>query len=162
MLPAIVLVQAEANLDKWPPLRPLGLANQMKPGFLRRPISFERIAIDARANNIFPGRWPTPVPRDNVVQIQILPVKSFPAILASVLIPFEDVMPGELHLFLWKMIINHQQNNAWDTNPEGDGANRFRMRFLLGKIMPFAEAEGLKRAVRAIEDNLGMALKQQR
>src|SRR5204863_7837093 len=74
----------------------------------------------------------------------------------------KDVMPGELHLFLWKVIINHQQNNTRDTNPERDGANRFRMRFLLGKIMPFAEAEGLERAIRTIQDNLGMALKQQR
>ena len=36
------------------------------------------------------------------------------------------------------------------------------MRLLLGEAMPFSEAEGLERAIIAIEYNLGVALKQQR
>src|SRR5262245_54736166 len=70
-------------------------------------------------------------------------------------------MSRELHLFRRKMIIDHEQNDARHTNSERNSPDGFRMRFLLGKVMPFAEIESLKRPVRTIEDNLRMSLEKQ-
>src|SRR5947207_9324602 len=52
MFPTIMLVQAEMDLRKRTPLWPLGLADQMHSGLLRRAIGFESIAADARAHDI--------------------------------------------------------------------------------------------------------------
>src|SRR4029077_8408203 len=75
VLPAIVLMQAEVDLDKWPPLRPLRFANEMHPRLLRRAIRFERIALDAGANNVFPGRRPAAVARNNMIEIKIVAIE---------------------------------------------------------------------------------------
>ena len=102
-----MLVHAEANLDKRTPLRPLGFPNKMKTGFLRCAVSFQGIAIDARADNIFPRGRSTSIARNHVVQIQIFPFKSFAAILASILITLKNVVPGKLNLLLRHVIVNH-------------------------------------------------------
>src|SRR6185369_10859809 len=90
VLPTIVLMQAEVDLNKWTPLRPLRFANKMHPSLLRRAIGFERIALDARADNIFPRRRPAAVARNHVIEIQIIAVESLPAVLAHVLVPLKN------------------------------------------------------------------------
>ena len=107
MLPAIVLIQAELNLDERTPLRPLRLANQMHARFLWCPICFAGIALDTGANNIFPGRRPAPIPRDYVIQIQILAIEHATTILAGVLVPLENIVACKLDFFLRQMVINH-------------------------------------------------------
>ncbi len=57
--------------------------------------------------------------------------------------------------------LHHQENDPGHTDTEGNGAHRLRMWLLLRKIVPFGETKRLKRAVAAVEDNLGVALKQQ-
>jgi hypothetical protein len=39
-----------------------------------------------------------------MIQIQILPIKNLPAKLARILVPLENIVPRELHLFLWHAI----------------------------------------------------------
>src|SRR5580765_5043359 len=82
MLPAIVLVQAEVDLNKWTPLRPLRFANEMHSRLLRRAIGLERVALDAGADNVFPRRRSAAITWNDVIQIQIVAVESLPAILA--------------------------------------------------------------------------------
>ena len=67
MLPTIVTVQAEIDLHKRTPFRPLWFADKIESGFLRRAIGFLCIAFDARANNIFPRRRAPAVTRDDMV-----------------------------------------------------------------------------------------------
>jgi hypothetical protein len=53
MFPAIVLVQAEADLNEMDATSGrLGLRIKCNPGFLRSSIRFERVTIDTGANNI--------------------------------------------------------------------------------------------------------------
>ena len=47
MLPAIVVVKAQVDLDKRPPLRPLGFADEPHARFLRRAIGLLRVAPNA-------------------------------------------------------------------------------------------------------------------
>src|SRR5690349_25151159 len=100
MLPAIVQLEPEIDLHKGPPLRPLRLPDQMHPGFMRRPVRLDRIALDTRANDVFPCGWSSPVTGDDMIQVQVLAIKLVTAVLAGVLVPLEDVVPGKLDLFL--------------------------------------------------------------
>jgi len=161
MLPAIVLVQCKVDLDEWTPLRPLRLADEMHTGLLRCAVGFARIASNARANNIFPRGRTTPVARDDVIEVQFASIESFAAILAGVLVAFEDVMPCEFDLFLGQMVIDYKQDDAWDADPERDRMDALRVRFLLGEIVPLGEIVGLEGAILPIKDSLSVALKQQ-
>ena len=162
MFPAIVLVQREVDLHEWPPLRSFRFANQMHPGFLRRAVRLARVARDAGANNVFPCRRSAAISRSDVIQIQILPLESLSAVLADVFVALENVVPGELDLFLRKTVVKHEQNYTWHANSERYGVNAFGMRFLLGKVMPRTEIIRLKGAVVPIENNLRVALEQKR
>src|SRR5437016_2109851 len=151
VFPAIVLVKAELDLDKGTPLRRLRFENEVQTGILRGEIGLECIAADTRTDNVFPGSRPAPVARDDVVQIQVFAVENLAAILAGVLVALEDIVPGEFDFLLRHVIVNDQQNHSGDTDAERNGADRFRVRFLLREIMPFAEIVGLKRTIAAIE-----------
>ena len=129
MLPAIVLVQAEVDLNKWTPLRSLRFANQMHSGLLRRAIGFEGIALDARADDVFPRRWPTAVARNHVIEIQIIAIKRLTAILAHVLVAFENIVAREFDFLFRHPIEHHQQDDARNANAKRDGLDGFRMGF---------------------------------
>jgi hypothetical protein len=162
MFPAIVLIQAELDLHEWTPLRSLRLPNQMHSRFLRCAVRLKRIALDARAHDVLPGGRAAAIARNHVVQVQILPVEHPAAVLARILVALENVMAREFDLFLGEMIIDHQEDHARDADSEGNCPDRFRMRFLLGEIMPLGKAKGLEGAIGPIQDRLGMTLKEQR
>src|SRR5436309_8762538 len=67
MPPALMLGCRKRDLNKWTPLGSLRFADKMHMRFLRQPVAFARIARDARANHIFPGRGSTPFPRHHMV-----------------------------------------------------------------------------------------------
>jgi hypothetical protein len=161
MLPTVMTVQAEVNLHKGTPLGPLGLANEMDPGFLRSVIGFLGIALDAGANNVFPRGGAAAVARDDVVEIQILALENDTAILAGVFVALKDVVARELHLFLGHAIIHEEQDDARDADAKGDGGNGFLVRGAFGEIAPFGKIESAERTVLGVDDNLGVALKKQ-
>ena len=161
MFPAIVLVQAEIDLHERSPLRSLRFADQMHPGLLRGVVCFDRITLDAGANDILPGSWTSTVPWDDVIKIQILAVENAAAVLAGILVALENIVPGKLDLFLGQMVIDHKEDDPGDPDAKRDGGHRLRVGLLLGQIVPLGETEGLERTVDAIEDSLCMALKEQ-
>ena len=108
MLPAIVLVQAQMNLHEWPPLRTFGLADEVDACLLRSAIGLLRVTSDARADDVFPGRRAAPITRDHVIEIEFAAIEDLPAILAGILIPLKNVMPGKLNFFLGKPVKNHE------------------------------------------------------
>ena len=97
-----------------------------------------------------------------MVQVQIFAIENAAAILARVLVPLKNVVARKLDFLFRQMIEHDQQNHARHANAERDGADGFGMRFLSGEIMPFAEVVSPKRAIVAIEDRLGMPLKEKR
>src|SRR5437868_2676839 len=160
MLPTVVLVQSKVDLHEGTPLGPLGLANEMHSGFLRRPVCLACVARNAGANNVFPSRWPATVARNHVIEIQVFPLEDCAAVLAKVFIALENIMPCEFDFLLRQAVIENKQDYARHANPKRDRVNAFRMRLLFGKIMPFCEVVGLKRAVVTVEDDFCMALEQ--
>ena len=85
-----------------------------------------------------------------------------PAVLAHIIVPLENIMPGEFDLFLGHAIKHDQQNDPWNAELEGDGMNAFWMRLLLGKILPLVKTVSLEGAVLRPKNHLGMTFKEQR
>ena len=162
MLPTVVLIQAEADLDERTPLGPLGLADEVQAGLQRRAVGLARVAFDAGAHDVLPRGRAATVARKHVIQIQIPPVKDAPAILAGVLVALKNVVARELDFLFGQPVKGEQQNHLGDADFEGDGADAFRMRLLLGNVVPLVERISLKRPVSAIQHDLRMPLKQQR
>jgi len=162
VFPAVVVRHSKINLDERTPLGTFGLSNQMHAGFARGAVRFFGVTRDAGANDILPGRRTPAIARNDVVEIEVLSVASASAVLTSILVAFEDIMPGELHLFLRHVFVNQEQNHPGNANTKRNGADRFRMRFLLRNVLPLVEIVGLEGAVLPIEHNLGMTLDQQR
>ena len=161
MPPAIMLVQAETDLDERPPFRALGFAHETHSGFLRRAIGFARIALDAGADNVFPNRRPAAIARNHVIKVQIFAIKNIAAILAGIFIALKNVMAREFDFFLRQPVINEQQDDARHADAKGDGVNRFFVRRIFGKVAPFVKIESAERAVVAVDHDLRLALKKQ-
>ncbi len=85
MFPTVMPGEGEADLHKGTPLGPFWFADEMQAGLLRCAIGFTRIALDAGADNVFPGGRPAAVARHHVVEVQIFAVKNIAAVLAGVL-----------------------------------------------------------------------------
>jgi hypothetical protein len=148
MFPTLVLVHAEIDLYEWTPLGSLGFAHQMHPTFRWRMICFAGVAGDAGAHNVFPSRRPAAITRDYVVKIEVFSIENFAAILTGVVVPLENIVPGEFDFLFGKPVEHDQQDHPWDTYLERYGVDALRMGLLLGKILPLTETEGLEGAVR--------------
>ena len=161
MLPTVVVRECEIDLHERAPFRALGFADEMHARFLRSAIRFESVALDTRTNNVLPSGRSSAIPGQHMIQIQILSVARFAAVLAGVLIALENIVARELHLFLGDVIVDQQQYYTRDAQSKRNRADRFRVRVLGGQVLPLRKVEGLKRTVVAVKDSLRMTLKQQ-
>ena len=118
-----MLREREVDLNERPPFRALGLADKMHPGFLRSAIGLQGVALDTRADDIFPSSWPATIAWDDMVQIEIFAVAGCAAILAGILVALKNIVPGELHLLFGHMVVNEQQNDPGDPQAKGNGSN---------------------------------------
>jgi hypothetical protein len=118
VFPAIVVGDAEIDLDEWTPLRPFRLADQAQAGFVRRAVGLVRVALDAGANNVLPSGRSAAITRNYVVEVQVFALENLSAVLAGVLVPLEDIVPGELHLFLGHAVEQHQHDDAGHADAE--------------------------------------------
>ena len=161
MFPAIVLVQAEIDLDERTPFRPLRFADEVHAGLEGRTVALERIALDAGAHNVLPGGRATAVARDDVVEIQVFAVANAATVLAGVLVALENVVPGEFDFLFRQAVEGEQENHLGNAYLEGNGLDAFGLRFGLGQVMPVAEIKGLERAICAVQNGLGVSLEEQ-
>lgn len=99
VLPTIVIVQMDVDLDEWSPFRAFRFSDEVQASFKGSAIGFPRVAKDAGANDVFPSSGAAAIPGDNMIQIQVIPVKSSSTILACILVALKNVVPGEFHLF---------------------------------------------------------------
>ena len=152
MLPEVVLRGSKGNLDKRPPFRSLRFSDQAHVRFAWKPVAFARIARDARANHIFPGRRPAPVARDNVIQIKFAAIEEVAAVLAGVLVSLEYVVPGEFYFLLRKAIEHQQHDHPRDLDSEGNGRDHFMLGRVRRQIPPAFEIVSRK-VVRVVRRN---------
>jgi len=147
MLPAFLELEAEVHLDERPPSRSLWLPYEVHSGFLGGAIGLARVAFNARADNVFPRCRPSPIARNNMVKVQVFPIKNAPAILAGVLVALEDVVARELDLFLRQAIKHEQKNHLRDSDSERNCVDAGFTVAVAGKMPPLSETVRLKRAV---------------
>lgn len=101
MSPALVALHSQVKLDEGAPLRSLRFSNQVHARLARRVIGLPGVALDTGAHNVLPRGWASLVSWNYVIQVQVHPLKCLAAILASILVPDEDVVAGELHFLPW-------------------------------------------------------------
>lgn len=161
MFPALVMRDAEIDLDERPPFRALGFAHQVHSGLGRRFVGLASVAGNAGANNVLPSGRAATVARHDMVKIQVFTLEHFAAVLAGIPIPLKDVVAGEFDLFFWKPVKDSQQNDAGDADLEGDRVDAVRVGFLCGEVAPAMEIVGLESAVFIAEDDLSLAFEKQ-
>ena len=92
------------DLDERAPAGFLRLVEQPHAGLLGGAVAFTAVTGDTGANDIDPGGLTAAVAGDDVVEVEILAFKSFAAILAGVLVSFEDVLAGKFYVFFGKLV----------------------------------------------------------
>src|ERR1051326_3835077 len=99
MPPAFVLRRRKGHMQKRAPLRSLRFADQRHLRFLRQTISLSGVTRNAGADDVFPCGHPAAVTRDDMVEIEVVAVKSFSAVLADVFVPLEPIVSADFHFF---------------------------------------------------------------
>ena len=156
VLPEIVLRRGKRNLNKWPPLRPLGFTDQAHVRLARKPVAFARIARNTRANHVFPSRRPAPVTRHDMIQIKLAAIEQVSAVLAGVLVSLKHVVPGEFYFLLRKSVEHKQHDHPRNPDLKRNGRNHFMIGRVRGQIAPGFEIVRRK-IVRVIRrNNLGV------
>jgi hypothetical protein len=139
VLPEIVLWRGKRDLHKRAPFGPLWLADQAHVHLSRKPIALLGITGDARAHHVFPSGCPSAVARHHVIEIQVAPIKYLAAVLAGILVAFENVVPGKLNLLFRKPIENQEYDNAWNANLERNRSDYFMVGRARRNIAPAIE-----------------------
>jgi hypothetical protein len=162
MPPTLVMIpMIKGEMREWPPLGPFRSPDQSHPRFLWGLISFASVARNTRADDIFPRHLPAAITGHYMIEVQFPPFEEVAAILTGVLVALENVVPGELHLFLRHAVVEVQDNHLWETDAGPNGHDHFRLRLLLRKSRPTVEIMGPK-AVAVRVDDLSMALAKER
>ena len=118
MFPRIVARFAELEMQHRAPLRTLRLLQQMHPGLVRQTVPLPGIARDAGADHIFPSGLSSTVSWEDMVDIEMAPVKVNAAVLAGILIALKDIVPREFDLFLWQAVKEAKDNDPGDTDAQ--------------------------------------------
>lgn len=106
------------------------------------PIALSRIAGDAGADDVFPGRLTSPVSGKDMIEIEIAPILGLSAILTGVLIALEYVVTGEFHFFLRKTFEEQEDDDSRDSDIDRNRFDHFGFRTETGEVLPTMEIMG--------------------
>ncbi len=134
-----MLRRTKGDMQERPPFRPLGFPNQGHLRFVRKPISFHGVTRNAGADDVFPRRVPATIPRDHVIEIQIVAIEHFAAVLAGVLVALKYVMAGELYFLLRQTIEEQKDDDSRHANPPRNRLHELVVGGVTGKIAPAFE-----------------------
>jgi hypothetical protein len=71
---------------------------------MRKAVPLSGVTGDAGADNVFPSRLSSTVPRKDMVDVQVATIEEIPAVLACIPITFENIQPCEFDLFFWQSV----------------------------------------------------------
>lgn len=101
MIPAVIDAPGKRDIDEGAPLRPLRFLQELHPCLMWESIPFAGVAGNAGANDILPCCLSSAVAGQYVIDIQIVTLEVFTAILACVHIALKDVESREFYFFFW-------------------------------------------------------------
>jgi len=157
-----MLRRRKCDMHERAPLRSLRLANQTHVRFLRQPVAFAGVTLNARANHIFPCRGSTSIARHDMIEIQLISLENPAAILAGVFVPLENVVTRKLHFLLREAIKKEQHNHPRDSDLPRDRRDHFVFWRSYRKIAPTFEIMRRKIVGFVRRDDVGMARIDQR
>ena len=132
MFPEIVLRRRKRDLHKRPPFWTFGFSDEAHVRFARQAVALARIAGDARAHHVFPGRGPTLIAWHDMIQIEFASIEKLTAVLAGVLVALEHIMARKFY-FLFRKPIEHQEyDHSRDTNLKRNGRDHLVIRRVCG------------------------------
>jgi len=152
----------ECEIDKGSPLRPLRLSQELHACLVRKAISLAAVTRDAGADDILPRRLAAAIPWEDMVEVQILAIENLPAVLTRVLVPLEDIVPGELHFLFGKTIEQKQDDDPWNADIHRDGTHHLGLRLRGGELPPTAEIMREEVVFRIAVYHLRVALEEKR
>jgi hypothetical protein len=123
------------------------------------PVGFPSVARKARADDIFPGHFPSFVPREDMVEVELVLREDLGAILAGVFVAKKNILPGEFHLFAGDTVVDCQNDNFRHPESHFDRTNEFRRRrgpFLPRILNPGTDIMGLVKSLPFRLNHLGM------
>jgi len=121
------MMPGERDIHEWPPFGTFRLADELHARLMRKAVAFFGVTRNAGADNVFPGRLPPAVTRENVIQIEIIALKNQPAVLTGIPVPFEDIMPREFDLFFWQTLKEQQDDDSGNADVDRNGFDHFRL-----------------------------------
>ncbi len=159
MPPAFVGLSHMGHGDEGTPFRTTRGAHQLHSSFAWSAVALAGIALDARADDVLPGRHPVVISGDYMVEVQIAAVHMATTVLALMLVTFENIVAGELHFLARNTIKKHQQNHLGDPDLQGDGLDGAWSGFTDAPVAPTFEIVGLV-IVACRLHHLGVALEE--
>jgi len=162
MLPDLVRGTAlAAEFVERTPAGALRFADQAHPGFMRQAVRLAGVARDAGTDDVFPLHRAAPVARQHVVEIQVAAVKPPGAILAGVVVAFEDVVAREADLLARKAIVDVEDDHLRHADRIGDRVDHLLFGPVAGKVAPTGEIVGGKPVLPLGGDDLALPLKKE-
>ena len=157
-----MLRRRKCDMHKRAPLRSLRLASQTHVRFLREPVAFARVTLNARANHIFPCRRSASIARHDMIEIQLIALKNLATIRTGVLVALEDVVTRELHFLFRETIEKEQHDHARHANLPRNSRHHLVFRRGRGKIAPALKIVRHEIVGFIRRNNMGMARVDQR
>ena len=122
-------------------------------------IGLPRVTRKTGSDDVLPGRLPSLAARDDMIKVELGFRKQLRAILTSVLVAQEDILPREFHLLAGKPVVEPQYDDLGNPQRELHGMNdicRQRTLRLSSILSPRTHVMGLVAEFPLSLDHLGM------
>lgn len=163
VFPAFALAGVKDETDDRAPFGADGFADEAHTGLVGEAVGFAGITADAGADDVFPGGFTAAITRDDVVEVEVFAGEVLAAVLADILVAFEDVDAGELEFLAREFVEPGEQDHARhaDDGARGvDGIDGFERRIIAGEIHPVHKVEDTK-VVFVMVDDVGVATREE-
>src|SRR3954471_18463603 len=115
------MARAKNETNHRSPLRLHRFTNESHARFMRQPIRLTRVTLDARTDNVLPGRLSSVMAWNDVIKVQLFARENLGAVLALVLVAFEHVIPRQLQFFTRQLVEESKQNDTGKPNRSAGG-----------------------------------------
>lgn len=109
---------------------------------MRELVGFAGVAANAAGDDVLPGVFAAFVSRNDVVEIEQLVFEVLSAVLTTVFVAFEDVLPREFDVFLGKAVEELQDDDRGEAVCAADGVDDFHVSGVAGGVHPRVDVVG--------------------
>jgi len=161
--PGLFRMLSVKRCHEWAARRLFRLFEKSHSSLLGQPVALPAVTTNARYNNVFPSSASAPVTGNYMIHIQFLDRKVLSAVLALVFVPFQQVLPIELHFLHQRTIVGTQDQNTRHQHFLTNCINHSRTRTILQILAIRKPRFTIKHSETSIlcKNHLGMVERQQ-